>query len=190
MLDRNLVCSCRWWVHCGVDNRKFYPVNEVGPMMGIDAEIYVALKKGADIKEINKRFKEIHSAEDVVFKDTDNLIIGKSDCTYYNEHFEYTNTYEVNTYCARFYGEGYERGPCQQLVLQIEWLRAQPETVELYYFGDSGDPRVWTYMDSVDLMTHFWKVGHSPYADWAKATWKVKEEPIGEYGSPGSGEYF
>jgi hypothetical protein len=138
--------------------------------MGIDAWMAVALREGADVSAINQRFKKTHDQSDCLFKKDEELIIGL--CPSYWEAIEYVNAYRVNTSLNRFYGQGYERGPCQNILLQLEWLRAQPEVIEVYYGGDCSDaPSLWTEADSVELIKHYWKHGNTPYAKWAEGSW-------------------
>jgi len=141
--------------------------------MGIDATMAVALKEGSDVDAINARFRETHSKDDSTFyKDDENLILALMPRD--AETIEYVNAYNVQTGLCRYYGVGYERGPALKLITQLEWLRAQPEVIEVYYGGDTSDwPALWTRQDSEKVLWHFFRNGHTPYAaHWAKASWK------------------
>ncbi len=136
--------------------------------MGLDAVMAVALKQDANIEEMNARYKETHCLEDSLFPIDQNLIEGK---TIY-DNIEYINTYDVNTYCSRYYGIGYERGYLPRIINQLEWLRAQPETIEVYYGQDCGDgPSLWSKDDSIELLFHWFRQGNTPYSKWAIGTW-------------------
>lgn len=142
--------------------------------MGIDAVMAVALKIGEKPAALNARFRETHQIEDTLLGGKcggQNLIRGE--CPQEIETIEFVNAYYVGTGLSRYYGAGYERGPALRIVTQLEWLRAQPEVIAVYYGGDCSDaPSLWSENDSVALMKHFFKYGHSPYSKWARDSWE------------------
>lgn len=133
----------------------------------------VALTADASVEKLNARFRATHSKDDTLFyEDDEDLILGLMPRD--AETIEYVNAYAVQTGLSRYYGIGYERGSALKIITQLEWLRAQPEVIEVYYGGDTSDwPSLWTKEDSAKLLWHFFKHGHAPYAPhWAKATWR------------------
>ncbi len=146
--------------------------------MGVDAEMAVALKAGADPDVLNTRFKNTHSQEDTMLGENDVLIRGLADRDL--EGIEYVNAYRITTWC-RYYGSGYERGPAPEIILTLEWLRAQPEVEAVYYWGDCSDgpSGPWTKEESEALLWHWFKFGHEPYGrgfgcTWALDSWEPK----------------
>jgi len=140
--------------------------------VGVDAVMAVALENESDVEILNERFRNTHEQFDSTFGGRSLSLIGcqriKDD-----EYFEYINTYYVDTGLQRLYSEGYERGDCFKLITQLEWLRSQPEVIEVYYGGDCYDyPSLWTKEDSIGLLFHFFKFGHTPYRKPSK--WEVK----------------
>jgi hypothetical protein len=147
--------------------------------MGIDAVMAVALKSENDAAILNERFRKAHCKDDTLLNDEkdQDLVGGRP---FQNaEWSEYVNTFGVHTGFHRFYGRGYERGPCLKIITQLEWLRSQPEVLEVFYDGDCGDGlQKWTKEDSEKTLWHFFKVGHSPYAQhWVTNSWAQNTNP-------------
>lgn len=75
------------------------------------------------------------------------------------------NWVEINFGGERYYGRGYERGPCLNQVTILGWLlRNLPEGSLVYFGGDSTEtlPQ-WTLEDETDCLDHYFRVGHAPY---------------------------
>lgn len=141
--------------------------------MGIDVMMWVVLKNESDKEILNERIKTIHEPEALImeqniFGDQRELILGPIS----DPEGEYLNVFSVNTGLARYYGIGYERGPILRIITQIEWLRAQPEVIAVYYGGDTSDtPNEFTQADSIKLLFHFFKYGETPYRKSAIGRW-------------------
>jgi hypothetical protein len=135
--------------------------------MGIDAEMAVTLKNANDIDLLNARFKVAHDCEDTAVPSNGDLIFRDQ----LNEGFP-TNTFAVNVGWMRYYGKHYERGPILKFITQIEWLRAQPEVLEVYYGGDCDvGLNPISREESVELLFHFFKYGEQPYRGDRSNTW-------------------
>ncbi len=130
--------------------------------MGIDCIGAVSLKPGTTPKGLNERFKTIHEQYDTCLRPCDELIGGN--CADRYDDVEETNAYRINFDLARYYGKGYARGPWMKIMTQLEWLRAQPEVVAVYYGGDCSDsPSLWTREDTLETLQYFFERGHSTY---------------------------
>lgn len=136
--------------------------------MGIDATMAVATVETPE--KLNMRFRKTHSCHDSLINESECLIEYSMDIP--ANTVNYGNVYKVNCGLARYYGIGYERGPAMRIILQLEWLRAQPEVLAVFYGGDEYGPQPWTEEDSMRLMKHFFAHGNARYAKWCEGTWK------------------
>lgn len=129
--------------------------------MGLDVMMGVSLRYRESAPVLNERFRNSHDRDDVIAEE--DLIIGDAPDTWGEIHMAHGAAFEVSTGLSRYYGIGYERGPILKIITQLEWLRAQPEVLNVWYSSDSREePRLWTQKDSEKLLWHFFKVGHSP----------------------------
>lgn len=72
-------------------------------------------------------------------------------------------THELDT-CARFYGEGYERGPWPDISAALMILFASDGVERVWYGGDCTDQIAETKPEDVlRISAHFMANGHRPY---------------------------
>lgn len=150
--------------------------------MGLNAIGAVSLKPGLTPDTLNERFKNTHEPYDTCLPPQADLIGGL--CPKYYEGVEEENAYHIHFDLARYYDTSYARGPWMEIMTQLEWLRAQPEVVAVYYGSDCSDwPTLWTREDSMETLQFFIERGHSSYFEGPRKNWKEpKPQPIQKEG--------
>lgn len=118
--------------------------------MGVDVEIYIRLKDGADIPS------------------NDSYVEGQftmaGDDDWWSEDFPFVNANLSSM--TRYYGVGYERGPWPQISSLLLSLLANPDVEAVYYIGDHSEPHeddVFTLEALEELNKYYVKNRHEPY---------------------------
>lgn len=74
-------------------------------------------------------------------------------------------THEVDVNGARYYGEGYERGPWPRLAAALMALFASTNVEKVWYGSDCDDVPEVVVGDVLFLCGYFMRCGHRPYRD-------------------------
>lgn len=134
--------------------------------MGADVNIAIGLKRRPTHRQVEKIIDEYVSGSrihgDIVLADVE--FFDENEMEVYSK---YEEMYEVYS-CARYYGEGYERGNFDLISDSINLLRSLFEEFdpEIYYYSDYcylSDTSVFTKEDQRELMEYYNRFGNRPY---------------------------